>query len=50
MEILEKFRKAYNPREVEDVIYKRWEESGFFSPDICVEKGITDAVVEPFSI
>jgi len=25
--------KAYNPQEVEDGIYKRWEESGFFNPD-----------------
>src|SRR5680860_184681 len=25
--------KAYNPQEVEDAIYKRWEESGFFNPD-----------------
>ncbi|MEK7203788.1 MAG: class I tRNA ligase family protein, partial [Patescibacteria group bacterium] len=25
--------KAYNPKEVEDKIYKLWEESGFFSPE-----------------
>ncbi len=25
--------KAYNPQEVEDGIYKKWEESGFFNPD-----------------
>lgn len=25
--------KAYNPREVEDKIYKIWEESGYFNPD-----------------
>ncbi len=25
--------KAYNPKEVEDKIYKLWEESGFFNPD-----------------
>ncbi|MCK4525130.1 MAG: class I tRNA ligase family protein [Candidatus Andersenbacteria bacterium] len=25
--------KAYNPQEVEDKIYKKWEESGFFNPD-----------------
>ncbi|OHA00449.1 MAG: valine--tRNA ligase [Candidatus Sungbacteria bacterium RIFCSPHIGHO2_02_FULL_49_12] len=24
---------AYNPKDVEDAIYKRWEESGFFNPD-----------------
>ena len=25
--------KAYSPKEVEDKIYKLWEESGFFSPE-----------------
>ena len=25
--------KTYNPKEVEDKIYKLWEESGFFNPD-----------------
>ena len=25
--------KAYNPKEIEDKIYKLWEESGFFNPD-----------------
>ena len=38
MEINEKFLKPYNPKETEDKIYKAWEESGFFNPDICVEK------------
>ncbi len=27
------FDKPYNPREVEEKIYKLWEESGFFNPD-----------------
>ncbi len=30
---IESFDKAYNPKEVEDKIYKLWEESGFFNPD-----------------
>ena len=25
--------KAYDPKEVEDKIYKAWEKSGFFNPD-----------------
>ncbi len=29
----EKFLKPYNHKEVEGVIYKKWEESGFFNPD-----------------
>lgn len=28
-----KFNKPYNPKEVEDKIYKLWEKSGFFDPD-----------------
>ena len=46
----EKFLKPYNPKETEDRIYKLWEESGFFNPDVCVEKGITETNAEPFSI
>jgi len=33
--INEEIPKAYNPQEVEDGIYKKWEESGFFNPDKC---------------
>lgn len=46
----EKFLKPYNPQETEDKIYKLWEESGFFNPDVCVEKGITEKDAKPFSI
>jgi len=46
----EKFLKPYNPKETEDAIYQRWEESGFFNPDVCIEKGITDKDAAPFSI
>lgn len=46
----EKLLKPYNATDSESVIYKTWEESGFFNPDICVEKGITDPNAEPFSM
>ena len=46
----EKFLKPYNPIEVESDIYKKWEKSGFFNPDVCVEKGITSSDAESFSI
>lgn len=46
----EKFLKPYNPGETEDKIYKSWEESGFFNPDICVKKGVTKPDAKPFSI
>jgi len=42
--------KAYEPKQYEDEIYQRWEASGFFDPDVCIEKGITKEDAEPFSI
>ena len=46
----EKLLKPYNPKETEDKIYKLWEESGFFNPDVCIEKGITKSDAETFCI
>tara|TARA_Y100000031_G_scaffold157148_1_gene216763 strand:- start:1364 stop:3559 length:2196 start_codon:yes stop_codon:yes gene_type:complete len=46
----EKFLKPYSPKETEDNIYKLWEESGFFNPDVCIKEGITDKDARPFSI
>lgn len=48
--IPEKFLKPYNPEEVESKIYEQWEQSGYFNPDVCIEKGITEKNAEPFSI
>ncbi len=48
--INEKFLRPYSAKDTEDNIYKIWEESGFFNPDICVEKGIIKEDAEPFSI
>ena len=45
-----KLLKPYDPKETEDRIYKLWEESGFFNPDVCIEKGITDKNAKPFTI
>ncbi|MBT4153654.1 MAG: valine--tRNA ligase [Candidatus Magasanikbacteria bacterium] len=42
--------KAYEPAQYEDEIYKKWEDSGFFNPDVCVEKGVTAPDADPFSI
>ena len=50
MSIPEKLLKPYNPNETEDRIYKLWEESGFFNPDTCIKKGVTDKNAPPFSI
>ena len=46
----EKLLKPYDPKTTEERIYKLWEESGFFNPDVCVEKGIIKSDAEPFSI
>lgn len=46
----DKFLKPYNPGETEDKIYKIWEDSGFFNPDVCIEKGVTKEDAEHFSI
>ncbi len=46
----EKLLKPYNPNETEPRIYQTWEESGFFNPDTCIEKGVTRADAQPFSI
>jgi valyl-tRNA synthetase len=42
--------KPYNPKETEDRIYKIWEESGFFNPDVCIEKGIINKDTKAFTL
>ncbi len=44
------FLKPYNAEASEDTIYKAWEESGYFNPETCIEKGITKADAEPYTI
>jgi valyl-tRNA synthetase len=46
----DKFLKPYDPNQTEDVIYHKWLDSGFFNPDVCIEKGITSVDAEKFSI
>ncbi|MEX0931090.1 MAG: valine--tRNA ligase, partial [Candidatus Paceibacterota bacterium] len=48
--IPEIFLKPYEPKQHENDLYALWEESGFFNPDVCIEKGITNADAETFSI
>ena len=45
-----KFLSPYNPQFTEDRIYKLWENSGFFNPDVCIEKGIINEDAEPFTL
>jgi valyl-tRNA synthetase len=46
----EKFLKPYDPAATESRIYELWEKSGFFNPDICVEKGVTSGDAKPFTV
>ncbi len=46
----EKFLKPYEAKEVEPHIYTLWEESNFFNPSVCIEKGVTKKDAEYFSI
>lgn len=48
--IPEVFLKPYDSKENESKLYALWEESGFFNPDVCIEKGITENDAEHFSI
>ena len=40
----------YDSKEIEPRIYTMWEDSGFFNPDICVEKGVTRSDAKPFTV
>ncbi|MDX1535511.1 MAG: valine--tRNA ligase [Candidatus Spechtbacterales bacterium] len=42
--------KRFNYQETEDEIYKRWEESGYFNPEKCVEDGIVEKDAETFTV
>ena len=46
----EKLLAPYSAKDTEKRIYQMWEESGFFNPDVCIEKGITKPDAKPFSI
>ncbi|MDB5255116.1 MAG: valS [Candidatus Nomurabacteria bacterium] len=48
--IPEKLLKPYNPTEEESVIYKKWEESGYFTPENMIKDGLTKPDAEPFTI
>lgn len=44
----ERFLKPYNPKETESIIYKKWEDSGFFNPDnLPGERTETFSIVLP---
>lgn len=49
-EIPDIFLKPYDPAAHEEATYAMWENSGFFNPDTCIEKGVTAPDAEVFSI
>ena len=46
----EKFKKPYDPAQCEADVYKKWEDSGYFNPDTCVEHGVCKKDAEPYCI
>jgi valyl-tRNA synthetase len=42
--------KRFDHKELEDKIYKNWENSGYFSPEKCIKEGVCKKNAEPFSI
>ena len=48
--IPEQFLKPYDATSTEKEIYKRWEDSGFFNPDVCVKKGVTSKDANAYTI
>jgi len=42
--------KTYAAEDWEDALYRKWEESGFFNPDICIKAKVTAADAAPYSI
>jgi valyl-tRNA synthetase len=46
----DKFLKPYAPQACEDVVYARWETSGYFNPDVCVRDGVASPDAETFTV
>jgi valyl-tRNA synthetase len=42
--------KTYTAKDWEEALYKKWEQSGFFNPDICIQEKITAPDAPAFSI
>jgi valyl-tRNA synthetase len=45
-----KLPKAFEPGQYEEKVYQKWEGSGYFNPDKCIEDGVVDKDKEPFSM
>ncbi|MFB6181904.1 MAG: valine--tRNA ligase [Candidatus Magasanikbacteria bacterium] len=45
-----KLPKSFEPGKYEQEVYDKWEDSGYFNPDQCIEDGVSDEDKEPFSM
>ena len=50
MSMSKELPSRHEPSSYEDEIYKLWEQSGFFNPDVCIKKGVTKKTAKPFSM
>jgi valyl-tRNA synthetase len=50
MEEKNELPKAYEAALYEIGLYEQWEKSGYFNPDVCIEKKVAKADAKPFSI
>jgi valyl-tRNA synthetase len=44
------FNAPYDSKATEDAVYRAWETAGYFNPETCIEKGVTQADAEPYTI
>ncbi len=49
-EIPEKLLKPYNPVDEESRLYKKWEDSGYFTPENMIAAGLTKPDATPYTI
>ncbi|MEX0935118.1 MAG: valine--tRNA ligase [Candidatus Paceibacterota bacterium] len=50
MDLPKEFQSGYDHTDTEEPLYSQWEESGYFNPDICIDKGVTEKDSDPFSM
>lgn len=50
MSTMKELPKAYEPHKYEDKLYQKWEDSGLFNPDTCIDQGVVAADADTFSI
>jgi valyl-tRNA synthetase len=48
--IPEKLLKPYNPADEESRLYKKWEDSGYFTPENMIKDGLTATDATPYTI